>query len=124
MNTATVKPRCSSSGRTLSDQREPVSRLPVKVIPKASSTRIVGWLGDALKVAVTAAPEGGRANAAVCELLASSLGVAASGVRCVAGHGSSRKLFEIDALAEAEIVRRFNRLTPRPRDSAPPGSSA
>lgn len=101
-----------------------MSRLPVKVIPKSSSTRIVGWLGNALKVAVTATPEGGRANAAVCDLLASSLGVAASGVRCVAGHSSSRKLVEIDALTEAEIVRRLNRLTACPRDSAPPAASA
>ncbi len=87
-----------------------MSKLSVKVIPKASSTRIIGWLGDALKVAVTAAPEGGRANAAVCELLASSLGVERSCVRCVSGRASSRKLFEIDALTEAEIVARLGRL--------------
>lgn len=122
MGGATGKPRCSISGRTLSDQPAPPVRLPVKVIPKASSTRIVGWLGGALKVAVTAAPEKGRANAAVCELLASSLGVAAPGVRCVAGRSSSRKVFEIDALTEAEIVHRLNRLTAHPRDSEPPSA--
>jgi uncharacterized protein YggU (UPF0235/DUF167 family) len=80
------------------------------VIPKASSTRIVGWLGESLKVAVTAAPEGGRANAAVCDLLASSLGVERFRVRCVSGHASSRKLFEIDDLTETELVARLGRL--------------
>lgn len=90
-------------------------RLSVKVVPKASSTRIVGWLGGALKLAVTAAPEGGRANAAVCELLASSLGVAASCVRCVAGHASSRKLFEIDTLTAADVARRLSKEQDRPR---------
>jgi uncharacterized protein YggU (UPF0235/DUF167 family) len=89
------------------------------VIPKASSTRIVGWLGGALKVAVTAAPEGGRANAAVCKLLASSLGVAASRVRCVAGHSSSRKVFEIDELAEAEVGARLGRLAAGPQAPSP-----
>jgi uncharacterized protein YggU (UPF0235/DUF167 family) len=86
-------------------------RLSVKVIPKASSTRIIGWLGETLKIAVTAAPEAGRANAAVREVLAAALGVAASSVQCVAGRSSSRKLFEITGLTEAEISRRLNRLT-------------
>jgi uncharacterized protein YggU (UPF0235/DUF167 family) len=89
------------------------------VIPKASSTRIVGWLGETLKVAVTAPPEGGRANAAVCELLASSLGLAASRVRCVAGHASSRKLFEIDELTEAEVRARLDRLAAGPQAPFP-----
>jgi uncharacterized protein YggU (UPF0235/DUF167 family) len=91
----------------------------VKVIPKASSTRIVGWLGEALKVAVTAAPEGGRANAAVCELLALSLGVATSHVRCVSGHASSRKLFEIDELTETEVAARLGRRVARPQSPSP-----
>jgi uncharacterized protein YggU (UPF0235/DUF167 family) len=89
------------------------------VIPKASSTRIVGWLGEALKVAVTAPPEGGRANAAVCELLASSLGVSSSRIRCVAGHASSRKLFEIDELTETEVVARLCRLAAGPQGPSP-----
>ena len=93
-----------------------MSRLSVKVIPKASSSRIVGWLGDALKVAVTAAPEGGRANAAVCELLAQTLGVAASRVRCVSGYGSSRKVFTIDEMTEEEVIARLDRLAPRSQD--------
>lgn len=111
--------RCSTTGRTSSEPRRRVSRLSVKVIPKASSTRIVGWLGEALKVAVTVAPEGGRANAAVCELLASSLGVATSRVRCVSGRASSRKVFEIDELDEPEVTARLGRLVPGPPAPSP-----
>jgi uncharacterized protein YggU (UPF0235/DUF167 family) len=84
-----------------------VGRLSVKVIPRASTTRLVGWLGDTLKVAVIEAPEAGRANAAVCELLARSLGVARSRVRCVSGYASSRKVIEIDDLTQTEIVARL-----------------
>jgi uncharacterized protein YggU (UPF0235/DUF167 family) len=93
-----------------------MARLLVKVIPKASRSRIVGWLGDALKIAVTAPPEGGRANTAVTELLALSLDVATSRVQCVAGHASSRKLFEISSLTDQQVRERLNGLTKRSND--------
>lgn len=40
-------------------------KLVLKVIPGASREGIAGWLGDTLKVRVTALPEGGKANRAV-----------------------------------------------------------
>ncbi|MFZ5876796.1 MAG: DUF167 domain-containing protein [Nitrospirota bacterium] len=94
-------------------------RLTVKVIPRSSRNRVIGWLGDALKVAVTAPPEGGRANAAVADLLASSLDVPASSVRCVAGHASSRKLFEIVGLTEQYVNRRLDALLNGSEDGPP-----
>jgi uncharacterized protein (TIGR00251 family) len=69
--------------------------VPVKVVPGASRTRVVGPLGDRLKVAVASAPEHGRANEEVCRLLAGRLGVAASAVRVVAGASSPRKTVEV-----------------------------
>ena len=81
-------------------------RLPVKVVPKSSRDRIAGWMGDTLKVCVTAAPERGKANEAVVELLAGALGVARHAVRIVAGAASPRKTLEIDGL-EIEAVRRM-----------------
>ncbi len=95
-----------------------MARLTVKVIPKASRNRIVGWLGEALKIAVTAPPEAGRANAAVVELLASSLDVPVSSVRCVAGHASSRKLFELSALTDQQVRQRLDALTKSPDNTS------
>ena len=76
-------------------------RLPLKVVPKASRDRIAGWVGERLKVQVRAAPERGRANAAVEALLAEALGLPRRAVRVVAGRASPEKLVEIDASEDA-----------------------
>mgnify|MGYP000427444852 CR=1 FL=1 len=52
--------------------------------------------GAALKVAVTAAPEGGKANAAVIKLLAKALGVPKSRLTLIQGATSRDKVFRID----------------------------
>lgn len=70
-------------------------RFPVKVVPGASRSRVVGALGDALKAQVAAAPEGGKANAALCELLATAFGVPARAVQVVSGAGNPRKVVAI-----------------------------
>ena len=57
----------------------------VNVVPGASRTRVVGVLGRALKVAVAAPPEAGKANAAVAALLASVLGVKKGDVTILSG---------------------------------------
>ena len=74
-------------------------QLALKIVPRASRDRVAGWIGDRLKLQVTAAPERGRANDAVAALLAETLGLPRSCVRIVAGHGSPQKIAEIDAPA-------------------------
>jgi uncharacterized protein YggU (UPF0235/DUF167 family) len=82
-------------------------RLPVKVSPKASRNRIQGWLGDTLKVAVTAAPERGKANAAVEALLAEALDLPARAVQVVAGHTQARKWVQVEGLDAAGVRARL-----------------
>lgn len=82
-------------------------RLSVKVVPKSSRDRIAGRMGEAIKVCVTAAPERGKANAAVVALLAKALGVPRSAVRIVAGETGARKIVEVDGLIEAVAVARL-----------------
>jgi uncharacterized protein (TIGR00251 family) len=72
-------------------------KLQLKVVPKASRNRVVGWLGERLKIQVTAAPERGKANEAVVELLAQALGLPPAQIRIVAGETSPLKTIEIDA---------------------------
>jgi uncharacterized protein len=70
--------------------------LPVYVQPGAARERLCGEHDGRLKVAVHAAPEKGKANKAVCRLLADSVGVSKSRVHVVAGLTSRQKevLFE------------------------------
>jgi len=82
-------------------------KLQIKVVPKSSRNGIAGWMGDTLKVWVTAPPERGKANVAVQAVLADALGVSRESIRLIAGLQSSRKVVEIDGLAAAEVHRRL-----------------
>ncbi len=85
------------------------ARLAVRVHPGARRGGLAGWMGDgALKVAVAAPPEGGRANAAVVELLADALGVPRRQVSVARGTSARTKTIEIDGLDEAEVRRRLD----------------
>jgi uncharacterized protein (TIGR00251 family) len=83
------------------------ARLVVKVVPGASRDRLVGALGRALKLAVAAPPEGGKANAAVCKLLARSLGVKAADVTIVSGHTQPLKQVAVQGLTAADVRQRL-----------------
>jgi uncharacterized protein (TIGR00251 family) len=70
--------------------------LRVKVVPRSSSSGLAGVLADGtLKVRVVAAPEKGKANAELCQVLAKHYGVAPSAVTIVRGHASAVKLVRI-----------------------------
>lgn len=75
----------------------------LKVVPGASRTRIAGMLGEALKLAVAAPPEGGKANAAVAELVAEALGVARSAVTIIAGQSQPQKRVRVAGVSAAQV---------------------
>ena len=56
---------------------------------------------------MAAPPERGRANAAVVELVAGVLGLPRSAVAVVSGHGSRRKVVEVQGLTDAEVDARL-----------------
>jgi uncharacterized protein (TIGR00251 family) len=84
--------------------------LAVKVVPGASRDRIVGPLGDALKVTTATAAEKGRANAAVARTLANALGVDPRDVELAAGPTSPRKEFRVAGLTAEELRERLRGL--------------
>ena len=84
--------------------------LAVKAVPGSSRDKIVGVLGDGLKVATSAAPEKGKANAAIAVILAKALGLDRRSVELVSGPGHPRKEFRLGGLSAAsarELLRRL-----------------
>ena len=79
-------------------------RIRVKAVPGASRDAIGGMLGDRLKVKVAAPPEGGKANKAIRDVLARSLGVRAGDVSLVSGQTHPEKVFEIRGIDRAEVI--------------------
>ncbi len=63
----------------------------VKVQPNASRDRVVGEHADQLKIAVTVAPEKGKANKAVIKVLSKSLDVKSSDIEILSGETSREK---------------------------------
>ncbi len=80
--------------------------LKVRAVPGSRSDRVLGVHGDALRVAVHAPPERGKANAAVVEEIARWLGVHRSAVALHGGAGSRDKWVRI-ALGREELIRRM-----------------
>jgi uncharacterized protein (TIGR00251 family) len=68
------------------------TRLRLRVRPGAKTTAVVGAHGGALKIAVAAPPERGKANRAVVKLLAETFGLPATAVTITAGETSQDKV--------------------------------
>jgi uncharacterized protein (TIGR00251 family) len=82
-------------------------KFAVRVIPRSARTEVSGWEGDVLRVRVTAPPAGGRANAALIELLARQLDVPRSSVRIVRGLAARQKLIEVRGMTVEDARRRL-----------------
>ena len=82
--------------------------LEVRVLPRARRNSVEVMPGPRLRVRVTAAPEGGKANDAVIALLARRLGVAKSGITVLRGHKGRDKLLRVDGLGAEEVFARLS----------------
>lgn len=80
-------------------------RIAIHVTPKSGRDQVAGWRGGELSVRVTAAPEGGRANAAACAVLAKELGVPKSAVRVIRGDVSRHKQVEVAGVSAEDVTR-------------------
>lgn len=85
-----------------------MGRLEVRVHPRARRDAVRGRRADGtVQVEVTAPPADGRANRAVCAVLAAALGVRERDVTVVRGASSRVKTVEVPALDDAELARRI-----------------
>jgi uncharacterized protein (TIGR00251 family) len=77
--------------------------IDVLVVPRASRTAVGPMVGDRLRVAVTAPPVDGEANAAVIEALADAFGVRRASVAIVRGERGRRKTVRIEGGTAAAL---------------------
>jgi hypothetical protein len=86
--------------------------LLVRAQPGARKDAINGSHAGALRVAVSAPPDKGKANAAIKALLAEALGCKESQVGLISGETSRQKRFLISGLAPGELRKRLVSLLP------------
>ena len=79
----------------------------VRVQPRARKNAVLGEMGEALKVALTAPPVEGRANEACIALLSELLNVPRSSVTIAAGQTSRNKVIRVAGMTAAEVRRRL-----------------
>jgi uncharacterized protein len=80
------------------------AELRVRVTPRAARNELAGERDGALLVRVTAPPEGGRANTAVCRVIAKALRIAPTRVSVARGAGSRDKLIRVEGLEQADLA--------------------
>ena len=81
------------------------AHIAVRLQPRASRDAIVGMRDGVLAVRVSAPPVDGRANQAVCRLIARAVGVGRTSVSVVRGERSRDKIVRVDGVDE-ETARR------------------
>jgi uncharacterized protein len=81
--------------------------LPVRAQPGARRNGVQGEQAGALKVAVSAPPQDGRANEALAEVLRAALGLKRSQLELAAGATSRDKRFLVRGVGRAELERRL-----------------
>jgi uncharacterized protein (TIGR00251 family) len=83
----------------------PDAVINVRLQPRAKRNAIVDERDGVLRVSVAAAPVDGRANAALCKLIAKRAGIARGQVSLIAGERSREKLVRVEGLSLEELRR-------------------
>lgn len=87
-----------------------MTRLVVRLTPRAEADRIEGWSRDSrgrplLQVRTTATPVDGKANAALERIVARALGIPPSRVRLVSGTAARIKTLELEGVEDPDLSR-------------------
>jgi len=86
----------------------PGIRVAIKVTPNAGRNEITGYKDEILQVKVAAAPEKGKANKALVDLLAEKLGVRKSSIVIIKGETSRKKVILFNGISSEELIKKLN----------------
>lgn len=81
-----------------------MAQINVRLQPRASRSELTGVRDGVLIARVTAPPVDGRANAALCKLIARAAGVAPSRVSVVRGASAREKVVRVEGVDEAALL--------------------
>jgi uncharacterized protein YggU (UPF0235/DUF167 family) len=81
--------------------------LPVLAHPGAKRNAVLGERAGALRIAVTAAPERGKANEAIQALLAEALELKPKQLSLISGATSRQKRFLVEGIDSRELLERL-----------------
>jgi len=89
-----------------------MTRLALRVQPGAKANEIVGWMadvhdGEVLKIRLRAPAVEGKANAALAEFLAETLGLRARQIILERGDKSRNKMVRVEGITAEEIRTRI-----------------
>jgi uncharacterized protein len=82
--------------------------VPVLAQPGAKRNAILGERAGALRIAVTAAPDRGKANEAIQALLAESLELKPRQLSLISGATSRQKRFLVEGIDSQELLKRLS----------------
>jgi len=105
--TANAKRLCVSSETVRLNETASGITFAVRVRPRARRNAMVGELGDALKLDLTAAPVDGKANQACIEFLAEALHLPRSAFLIASGQTSRNKVIRVSGITAAELRKRL-----------------
>ena len=83
----------------------PQATLTVRLQPRAKRNAIGKERDGVLRVTVAAPPVDGKANAALCKLIAKKAGVARGRVSVIRGERSREKVVRVDGVAPGDLRR-------------------
>lgn len=83
------------------------ARISVRLRPRGRGDALLGFEEGVLRARVSAPPTDGRANRALCKLIAARIGVAPSRVSVVRGAKSRDKVVEVESLGADELAERL-----------------
>lgn len=89
-----------------------MTRLSIRVQPGARSDAILGWTpdgrgGEVLKIRLRAPAVEGKANAALVEFLAQSLGLRPRQIALLRGQKAREKIVGVEGMTKEEIKQRI-----------------
>lgn len=79
----------------------------MRLRPRGHADELMGIADGVLQARVSAPPVDGKANQALCRLVAKKVGVAPSRVSVVRGEKSRRKVLHVEGIDEASLKERL-----------------